>query len=430
MADNKDKQDNSRARSVSRDNEVNFLIRDLAGETGPYTPPDSGPGGTAINAKPRQMRTEEDWQQRRQDARKALGTISAGELGWGAVGAGGAGLLTWLLTGRRPGASMLSRALTTAGGAGMGFLAGMSLPSYIRDRGTGLTLAHRMRLADLVATTSADNSMNRRVFQNESLGHAPITTAPDRGWFDTVSDWLGRRRESRDDALSAGNAAQMAINAATGAGAAAWVNAKTRKLDRKRLDPDTGMQYAGRPDMRDEATAAWGANTIRQTVEDRNAALEALVNSHDRLARRNGTARFEDLSGAQREALLRSWHLPGGTQVMDGQGIPLKVVHGTRTDSKGKRHNMVWVDVDRASYSPDAMRNIGGVDAGTGRLDGKPWVSARVKAERAARRALYRKARGRSHWGATGVGLATSVLTNILSNAVMADEPSETDVVR
>ena len=115
---------------------------------------------------------------------------------------------------------------------------------------------------------------------------------------------------------------------------------------------------------------------------------------------------------------------------MDGQGIPLKVVHGTRTDSKGKRHSMVWVDVDRASYSPDAMRNIGGVDAGTGRLDGKPWVSARVKAERAARRALYRKARGRSHWAATGVGLGTSVLTNILSNAVMADEPSETDVVR
>lgn len=344
-----EQQNVARPGKVVREDDVNARLRALVKEDGQDTP-----------------------------AGRALRSVSAGELGWGVMGAGGAGLLTWLLTGRRPGMSMTDRIISTASGAGLGFLGGMALPSYLKDSATGMTMARRMRLADLVATTSADDTMSRTVRDPSQGGGARVRSAPDRGRLDTVSDKVGLRPENREDALSGSNLATVAGTTGAGAGAGYAGYKLVGKGADFLLDKNRGFIYGGRPTPANQASLDWGANKVRDVVDTRNQAIEGFVKDYDRRNKAGGGkgGGFGSLSVADQESLLKSWNLPGGTPVTDGGSIPLRIVHSP----DGRR---VWVDVDRTGMSwlqrRGDLRYIPEVDTRTGRLDGKAWMDARAR---------------------------------------------------
>ena len=343
-----EQQNAARPGKVVREDDVNARLRALVKEDGQDTP-----------------------------AGRALRSVSAGELGWGAVGAGGAGLLTWLLTGRRPGMSMTDRIISTAGGAGLGFLGGMALPSYLKDSATGMTMAQRMRLADLVATTSADDTMSRTVRDPSQGGGARVRSAPDRGRLDTVSDKVGLRPENREDAVSGSNLATVAGTTGAGAGAGYAGYKLVGKGADFLLDKDRGFLYGRQPTPANQASLDWGANQVRDVVDTRNQAIEGFVKDYDRRNKAGGGkgGGFGSLSVADQESLLKSWNLPGGTPVTDGGSLPLRIVHSP----DGRR---VWVDVDRQGMSwrrRGDLRYIPEVDTRTGRLDGKAWMDARAR---------------------------------------------------
>lgn len=78
--------------------------------------------------------------------RKRLARTSAGELMWGAAGAGLGGLLGYGAARFVPGVGTKGRVMSALAGAGIGGALGYNAPRWMTDRTTGLSLRDRMRL--------------------------------------------------------------------------------------------------------------------------------------------------------------------------------------------------------------------------------------------------------------------------------------------